>query len=129
GARGGERLAVRERPGQLLLEPARRALDRDAAGRGVGQRGEARPGGVILGILRALAEQQLPERRLAALERAGPPHDRLVLRAGERDVGEPEVLAAALSRGLAAVRVERRAGAADVDRAAVAGVGIVVGDR
>ena len=74
-------------------------------------------------------EQQPAERRVAAVPRARPPDDRLVLGARQRDVGEPQVLAALLDDVLLLVAFEVRALEPDVDRARVAGVGVVEEDR
>ena len=75
-------------------------------------------------------EQQPGERRPPAPERAGPPHDGLVARPGQRDVGEPELLAPLLGDVLVPVGVEAGAvPAADVDRAPVAGRRVVEDGR
>ena len=114
------------------------ALDGDAARRLVAQRLEARPGRLVArgvarrrrhGAVRLAREQQPAERRVAAVPRRHPPHDGLVLRPRQRHVREPQVLAALLHQLLALVPVEVRALEPDVDRPAVAGVGVVEGDR
>ena len=51
-------------------------------------------------------EEQAAEGRVRAVQRAGPPHDRLVAGPGERDVGEAQVLAALLVDVPAAVSRE-----------------------
>ena len=106
------------RPGDRRAE--HRGLDADArqlaeARRGdlVGRHGGAGRRDVPLAVAR---EQQPGQRRVAAVEGARPPHDRLVLRARERDVGEPQVLAALLVDVLRHVPVPLRALEADVDR-------------
>ena len=84
-------------------------------------------GDVAVGVAR---EQQAAQRRVAAVPRAGPPHDRLVLGAGQRDVGEPQVLPALLVDVLAPCGVAgTRPGQADVDRALIARVRVVEDDR
>ena len=55
---------------------------------------------------RPCANSRRAERRVAAVADAGPPDDRLVLRAGQRDVGEPQVLAALLDHVLLDVALE-----------------------
>ena len=77
----------------------------------------------------AAAEHQAPERGVAAVPRPGPPDDGLVLRAGERDVREPEVLPTLLGLVLAAVVGEVDAAHADVDDALVAARRVVEEDR
>ena len=71
-------------------------------------------------------EQQPAEARVAAVPRRRPPHDSLVLGAGEGDVGEAEVLAALLDKLLRARR--RTLVAADVDCSAI-GCGRIVEHR
>ena len=77
----------------------------------------------------AAREQQPRQRRVAAVRRAGPPHDRLMLRARERDVREPQVLSALLDQVLLHVRGEVRAVEADVDRPRVVARRVVEEDR
>ena len=77
--------------------------------------GTAAPDGVTLPVLVA-REQQPRQRRVAAVARPRPPHDRLVLRARERDVREPQVLAALLVDVLRRVALPLRALEPDVDR-------------
>ena len=81
------------------------SLSRVTAARSLGV---ARPFGRDRAVL-AAREQQPRERRVARVRRARPPHDRLVARAGERDVGQPQVLAARLEHVLLDVLGERRA--------------------
>ena len=85
GACGGERL-------EALRSPPRRSASCGPPARTVPSR--------------VAREQQAPERRVAAVARARPPDDRLVARARQRDVGEPQVLAALLDHVLALVAAE-----------------------
>ena len=117
------------RPGHRRAEHRRR--DADAARRRVrelpeplrrdrvGRHGRARRRHVPLAVAR---EQQPRQRRVAAVERARPPDDRLVLRARQRDVGEPQVLAALLLEVLLHVARPLRALEPDVDRPRPRGV-------
>ena len=135
------RRARGRRSHQRQRQPEHPRARPDAAGRGLlrerleardrGRRrvGVARPSAATLpvGVAR---EQQPAERRVAAVARARPPHDRLVLRPGQRDVGEPQVLAALLGEVLLA----RGAGSPGPSRPtsivrASSGVGVVEGDR
>ena len=116
------------RPGHARAE--RRRLDADlgrvrqlaeARQRRSSSDGTAEPDDATLPV--AVAREQQPrQRRVAAAERARPPHDRLVLRARQRDVGEPQVLAALLVDVLRHVALPLRAFEADVDRPRPRGV-------
>ena len=90
-SRGRSSAGARRRPRQATGRPSVDALDADAAGRLAAQRLEARRRrGVARRVARrrrhgavAVAREQQPaERRVAAVPRRRPPHDRLVLRAG-----------------------------------------------
>ena len=92
-----------------------RQLEEAGAGRRVGRHGGAGRLHVPLVVAR---EQQPRQRRVAAGPRTRPPHDRLVLRARQRDVREPQVLAALLvdvllhgARSTAGLRGRRRSSA------------------
>ena len=69
-------------------------------GRRVGGVESPSGGDVAVGVA---GEQQPSERRVAAVPRAGPPDDGLVLGPGERDVGQPQVLAPLLDQALGPV--------------------------
>ena len=129
----GRRPRRRPRDGQ----PEPRALDRDAARRRRGQRLEAGDGGGVgrgraqlVGDVALLVagEQQARERRVAAVPRAGPPDHRPVAGAGQRDVGQAQVLAALLDGLLLAVALVVPALQRDVEPALVARVRVVEGD-
>src|SRR5207245_701426 len=63
-------------------------------------------------------EQEPADRRLAAAPAGRPPNRRLMAGAGERDVGEPEVLTPALELVLALMVAVGRSFETDIDRAA-----------
>ncbi len=84
---------------------------------------EGRHRAVVLAL-----EDQPPEGRLLRVEGGHPPHDRLVLRPGERHVEQPEVLAALLDPVPLLVLLERRAGAGHVDPPLAARLQVVEDD-
>ena len=99
-------------PSASSASPSKRATA--AASLGV----EAPAGGTLPSASRAKSSRPSAELRLSHEPR--PPHDGLVLGAGQRDVGEAQVLAALLGLVLAAVGGEVGAVQADVDDALVA---------
>ena len=102
-----------------LTQPGRRAGElAEARERGlVGRRALAAGGDVAVGVA---GEQQPRERRVPAVPDAAHQMTAWCLRAGQRDVGEPQVLAALLLDVPVLVALVVGAGEADVDRAAVA---------
>ena len=110
----GQETAARVRRSHAHAPGAASASSRNRARAAVvGRHGGARRLHVALVVAR---EQQPRQRRVAAGPRPRPPHDRLVLRARERDVREPQVLAALLVDVLLPVPLPLRAFEADVDR-------------
>ena len=110
------RVAGRASTRSTLTQPGRVGGERlEARDRRRRPSGVAAPvgGDVAVGVA---GEEQPAERRVAAVPRARPPHDGLVLRAGQRDVGEAQVLAALLGVVLAPVVRRSRGRRADVDR-------------
>ncbi len=122
---------------QLLGSP-NDTLDRDRTGRGLAELGQtrserliARRRGALGGDVAVLVarEQQPPERRVAAVKARRPPQHDLVARSGQRDVGQPQVLAALLGDAQLAVCGELAAVQRNVDGPPVTGPRVMEEDR
>ena len=74
-------------------------------------------------------EQQPRQRGIAAVARARPPHNGLMARARERDIRQPQLLAAQFLLVLAPVAVPVRAAEPNIDRPRVGLRGVVEKDR
>ena len=111
GGRGGSERSTLTQPGGVRGERHRSARSRPRPSRGAGAVG----GDVAVRVAR---EQQPARARSRGCPRSPPTRRRLVLGAGQRDVGEPEVLAALLLESAGLVAAEVGALEPDVDRAA-----------